>query len=386
MARILLGVTGGIAAYKACELVRRFVRAGDEVIPLVSAGATRFVAAETFAALARRSPSEDPYPHLENADLLVIAPLTANTMAKLAHGLADDVLTEAALAHRGPVLLAPAMNPRMWSHPATQANADTLRGRGIEILGPVEGETAEGEQGVGRMVEPEDIVRRAQELLGSPNGSLAGRKVLVSAGGTREPLDAVRFVGNRASGRMGVAVAAEAARRGAEVTLLAANLAVEPPRGVQVVETSTAEDVLREARSRSDSDLVVMAAAIADYRPADAIQGKRPKDAARWTVELEPTTDVLRELGASSNGAVLVGFAAEHGEEGLERARRKLTDKNANLIVYNDVSREDIGFDAAENEVVLISSEGERRIPKARKEEIAAAILDEAERMLKGAG
>jgi phosphopantothenoylcysteine decarboxylase/phosphopantothenate--cysteine ligase len=385
MARILLGVTGGIAAYKACELVRRFVRAGDEVIPLVSAGATRFVAAETFAALARRSPSEDPYPHLENADLLVIAPLTANTMAKLAHGLADDVLTEAALAHRGPVLLAPAMNPRMWSHPATQANAETLRARGVEILGPAEGETAEGEQGVGRMVEPKDIFARAKELLGSRDGSLAGRKVLVSAGGTREPIDAVRFVGNRSSGRMGVAVAAEAARRGAEVTLLAANLAVDPPHGVQVVETSTAEDVLREATSRSNSDLVVMAAAIADYRPADATPGKRPKDAERWTVELEPTTDVLRELGASGNGAVLVGFAAEHGEDGLERARRKLTDKNANLIVYNDVSREDIGFDAAENEVVLISSEGERRIPKARKEEIAAAILDEAERMLERA-
>ncbi len=385
MARILVGVTGGIAAYKACELVRRFVRAGDEVIPLVTAGAARFVAAETFAALARRSPSEDPYPHLENADLLVIAPLTANTMAKLAHGLADDVLTEATLAHRGPVLLAPAMNPRMWSHPATQANAEVLRARGMEILGPAEGETAEGEHGVGRMVEPEDIFRRAQELLGSGNGSLAGRKVLVSAGGTREPIDAVRFVGNRSSGRMGVAVAAEAARRGAEVSLLAANLAVEPPPGVHVIETSTAEDVLREASSRSDSDLVVMAAAIADYRPADAAAGKRPKDAERWTVELEPTTDVLRELGTSGNGAVLVGFAAEHGEDGLERARRKLTDKNVNLIVYNDVSREDIGFDAAENEVVLISSEGERRIPKARKEEIAAAILDEAERMLERA-
>jgi phosphopantothenoylcysteine decarboxylase/phosphopantothenate--cysteine ligase len=316
---------------------------------------------------------------------LVIAPLTANTMAKLAHGLADDVLTEAALAHRGPVLLAPAMNPRMWSHPATQANAEVLRARGMEILGPAEGETAEGEHGVGRMVEPEDIFRRAQELLGSGNGSLAGRKVLVSAGGTREPIDAVRFVGNRSSGRMGVAVAAEAARRGAEVSLLAANLAVEPPPGVHVIETSTAEDVLREASSRSDSDLVVMAAAIADYRPADAAAGKRPKDAERWTVELEPTTDVLRELGTSGNGAVLVGFAAEHGEDGLERARRKLTDKNVNLIVYNDVSREDIGFDAAENEVVLISSEGERRIPKARKEEIAAAILDEAERMLERA-
>src|SRR3989441_4791344 len=236
MARVLLGVTGGIAAYKAGELTRLLVRAGHQVIPLVTRGADRFVRRETFAALARRPAREDLYPHLARADLLVIAPLTANTMAKLAHGLADDVLTESALAHRGPVLVAPAMSPRMWAHPATQANATTLRDRGVELIGPAEGETAEGELGVGRMAEPEEIFARCQELLGARHGPLQGKRVLVSAGGTREPLDAVRFVGNRSSGRMGVALAEEARRRGAEATLIASNLAVAAPEGVDVVE------------------------------------------------------------------------------------------------------------------------------------------------------
>ena len=211
------------------------MKAGHEVIPLVTRGADRFVRRETFAALARRPAKEDLYPHLTRADLLVIAPLTANTMAKLAYGLADDVLTEAALAHRGPVLVAPAMNPRMWAHPATQANAATLRERGVELIGPDEGETAEGELGVGRMVEPQEIFERVQELLGARNGSLAGKRVLVTAGGTREPIDAVRYVGNRSSGRMGVALAAEAQRRGADVTLVASNLTVAAPQGIELI-------------------------------------------------------------------------------------------------------------------------------------------------------
>jgi phosphopantothenoylcysteine decarboxylase/phosphopantothenate--cysteine ligase len=385
MARVLLGVTGGIAAYKACELTRLLVKAGHEVIPLVTRGADRFVRRETFAALARRPANEDLYPHLTRADLLVVAPLTANTMAKLAYGLADDLLTEAALAHRGPVLVAPAMNPRMWTHPATQANAATLRERGVELIGPDEGETAEGELGVGRMSEPKEIFERVQELLGARNGSLAGKRVLVTAGGTREPLDAVRYVGNRSSGRMGVALAAEAQRRGAEVTLVASNLAVPAPVGVDVVQAPTAEDVARETLARGDADVVVMAAAVADYRPAESEQGKRPKDDAPWTVTLEPTTDVLRELGARrANGQLLVGFAADRGERGLERAREKLDNKKADLIVFNDVGRDDIGFDSADNEVVLVSAEGERRIEKAAKERIAAAILDEVAARLDG--
>jgi phosphopantothenoylcysteine decarboxylase / phosphopantothenate---cysteine ligase len=380
--RVLVGVSGGIAAYKACELVRLLVRAGHEVVPLVTPGAERFVRAETFHALARRSPSEDPYPHLERADLLVVAPLTANTLAKLAHGLADTVLTEAALAHRGPILVAPAMNSRMWSHPATQANVAFLRERGVELIGPEEGELAEGETGVGRMAEPEAIAARCEELLRPP--SLAGRRVVVTAGGTREPLDSVRFVGNRSSGRMGVALAQEARRRGAEVTLLASNLAVAAPPEVEVVEAPTAADVARETLARGDADIVLMAAAVADYRPAEAHDGKRPKGDAPWEVRLEPTTDVLRELGARRrNGTVLVGFAADEGERGLERAREKRNRKGADLIVYNDVGRTDIGFDAVENEVVIISAEEERRIPKASKERIAAAILDEAETLLR---
>ena len=389
VATVLVGVTGGIAAYKACELVRLLVKADHDVLPLPTRGSERFVRAETFFALARKSPSVDPYPHLERADLLVIAPLTAHTLAKLAHGLADDVLTEAALAHRGPVLVAPAMNTRMWEHEATQANAATLRARGVELVGPEAGELAEGEVGLGRMTEPEEIARRIEALLGASvyqtQSPLAGARVLVSAGGTREPLDAVRFVGNRSSGRMGVALAVEARRRGAKVTLLASNLAVPAPDGVEVVDTPTAADVEREARNRaSGSDVVVMAAAVADYRPSETIEGKRAKTEAAWKVELEPTVDVLAALGEQErNGQVLVGFGAEAGEVGLERKRQMLTDKNLDLVVYNDVSVSGIGFDASDNEVTLLTQAGERELAHATKEEIAAGIVDEVERLLK---
>ncbi|HZT45072.1 MAG TPA: bifunctional phosphopantothenoylcysteine decarboxylase/phosphopantothenate--cysteine ligase CoaBC [Gaiellaceae bacterium] len=383
MARVLLGVTGGIAAYKACEICRLLVRAGHDVVPLVTPGAERFVTAETFRALARRPPAEDVYLHLTRADLLLVAPCTANTLAKLAHGLADNVLTEAALAHRGPTVVAPAMNPRMWSHPATRANADTLRGRGVVLVGPDEGETAEGELGVGRMAEPDEVVRAAESVLAG-SSALRGKRVLVSAGGTREPLDAVRFVGNRSSGRMGVALAAEARRRGADVTLLGANLAVQPPPGVEVVEVPTAADVEREALARAvTADVVVMAAAVADYRPAVALEAKRSKDRTAWTIELEPTVDVLATLGERRvPGQVLVGFAADVGERGLERAREKLANKNADLFVFNDVGRSDIGFDAGDNEVTLVGRAGERSVAKAPKEEIAAVVLDEVERLL----
>jgi phosphopantothenoylcysteine decarboxylase/phosphopantothenate--cysteine ligase len=384
MARILLGVSGGIAAYKACEVCRLLVKAGHDVIPLVTPGAERFVTAETFRALARRPAAEDVYLHLTRADLLLVAPCTANTLAKLAHGLADNVLTEAALAHRGPTLVAPAMNPRMWSHPATRANTETLRSRGVALVGPDEGETAEGELGVGRMAEPRDIVRAAEELLAGI-GPLRGKRVLISAGGTREPIDSVRFVGNRSSGRMGVALAAEARRRGAHVTLLGANLAVAAPAGVELVETPTASELETEALARAvEADVVIMAAAVADYRPAEALATKRPKDRSGWSVELEPTTDVLATLGGRRvPGQVLVGFAADEGERGLARAREKLAAKNADLFVFNDVARADIGFESTDNEVTLLASGGgERTIAKAPKDEIAAAILDEVERLL----
>jgi phosphopantothenoylcysteine decarboxylase/phosphopantothenate--cysteine ligase len=381
MARVLLGVSGGIAAYKACEVCRLLVKSGHDVIPLVTPGAERFVTAETFRALARRPAAEDVYVHLTRADLLVVAPCTANTLAKLAHGLADNVLTEAALAHRGPILVAPAMNPRMWSHAATRANAELLRTRGVALVGPDEGETAEGELGVGRMSEPEDIVRAAEELLAG-SGPLRGLRVLISAGGTREPIDTVRFVGNRSSGRMGVALAAEAHRRGAHVTLLGANLSVPVPPGVELVATPSAAELEREALER-DADVVIMAAAVADYRPLAALQTKRPKDGEPWLLELEPTTDVLAELGVRRRpGQLLVGFAADHGEHGLERARRKLANKRADLFVFNDVTRSDIGFESVDNEVTLVTAAGERHVAKASKDEIAAAVLDEVERLL----
>jgi phosphopantothenoylcysteine decarboxylase/phosphopantothenate--cysteine ligase len=379
--RVLLGVTGGIAAYKACDLTRLLVKEGHEVIPLVTTGAERFVSARTFAALARRPPGEDIYLHLTRADLLLVAPCTANTLAKLAHGLSDNLLTEAALAHRGPVLVAPAMNPRMWSHPATRANAETLAVRGIELVGPDEGETAEGEWGVGRMAEPAEIARRAALLL-TP-GSLAGKRVIVTAGGTREPLDAARFVGNRSSGRMGVALAEEARRRGAEVALLAANLAVPSPPGVEVIPTPTAAAMFDAATALADFDIALLAAAVADYRPGAVISGKRTKSDEPWTVELEPTVDIARRLGETKRPEqLLVTFGADLGEDGLARKRRMLETKNADLVVFNDVSRTDIAFESDQNEVALLSRDCERRVAKAPKAAIAIAILDEVERLM----
>jgi phosphopantothenoylcysteine decarboxylase / phosphopantothenate---cysteine ligase len=382
MSRILVGVTGGIAAYKACELVRLLVRAGHEVTPLLTPDAERFVTRHTFEALARREMPRELYPHLQRADVLVIAPLTANTLAKLARGFADNVLTEAALAFDGPILVAPAMNARMWANPATQENAAHLVARGVELIGPEGGELAEGEWGLGRMAEPDAVFARCQQLL-ETREQLRGRRVLVSAGGTREPIDSVRFVGNRSSGRMGVALAAEARRRGAEVTLLAANLAVPAPPGVELVAVPTAEDMAREALARAHTDIVLMAAAVGDYRPGEPLAEKRPKDGRSWTVALEPTVDILRELGSRRrNGQVLVGFAADEGESGLARAREKLKAKGVDLIVFNDVSRADVGFDAPDNEVILVFAQEERALPKAPKERIAAAILDEVARLL----
>jgi phosphopantothenoylcysteine decarboxylase / phosphopantothenate---cysteine ligase len=384
MARVLLGVTGGIAAYKACELCRLLVKAGHEVTPVLTPDAERFVTRHTFEALARREAPRDLYPHLVDADLLVIAPLSANTLAKLAHELADNVLTQLGLAFRGPILAAPAMNVRMWEHPATRANAAALVERGVELLGPVEGELAEGERGPGRMVEPDELFARTQEILGQ-TGRLAGKRVVVSAGGTREPIDLVRFVGNRSSGRMGVAVAAEARRRGADVTLVYANGAVPAPEGVEVVPAPTAADVAREMLARADADVVVMAAAVSDYRPGNPEGGKRPKNKEPWAITLEPTDDILAELGRrKQNGQILVGFAAEGGANGLERARGKLANKNGNLFVYNDVSQPGVGFESEDNEIVLLSARGERKIGRRSKEECAVAILDEVEALLGG--
>ena len=387
--RVLLGVTGSIAAYKACELVRLLVQDGHEVLPVLTPEAEGFVTSQTFAGLARREPIRELYPHLAQVDLLVVAPLSANTLAKLAHGLADNVLTEAALAFRGPFLVAPAMNVRMWEHPATQANVAALRERGVEFVGPESGELAEGESGAGRMAEPAAILERIRELSGKPAPSsaveLAGKRVLVTAGGTREPLDSVRFLGNRSSGRMGIALAEEARRRGADVTLVLSNGLGVPPVGIELVEAPTAADLARETLARADADVVLMAAAVADYTPREPIGGKHPKSKEPWTITLDPTDDILAALvRRRTNGQVLVGFAADGGESGLARAREKLAVKGGNFFVFNDVSRSDIGFDAEDNEVVLVSDRGERKVGKRSKAEVAAAILDEVATLLRG--
>jgi phosphopantothenoylcysteine decarboxylase/phosphopantothenate--cysteine ligase len=279
------------------------------------------------------------------------------------------------------------MNVRMWEHPATHENVARLEARGVEIIGPEAGELAEGEHGPGRMREPEILFDRCQELLGQ-TANLAGRRVVISAGGTREPIDLVRFIGNRSSGRMGVALAAEAQRRGADVTLVYANGSVPPPPGVEVVSAPTTADLRREMLARADADIVLMAAAVADYRPKKPEEGKRPKDQKMWSLELEPTEDILTELGSrsrdSERGRVLVGFAADAGERGLERAREKLANKRGNLFVYNDVSQPGVGFEAEENALVLVSDRGEKQIGRRSKEECAVAILDEVEGLLGG--
>jgi phosphopantothenoylcysteine decarboxylase/phosphopantothenate--cysteine ligase len=313
-----------------------------------------------------------------------VAPCTANTLAKLAWGLADNVVTQSALSTPAPLLVAPAMNVRMWHHPATQAAVSALRGRGVVFVGPAAGALAEGEQGMGRMAEPAEIVAAVEALLARGTGPLAGRRVLVTAGGTREPLDTVRFLGNRSSGRMGAALAAEASVRGADVVTLLANGSVRPEAGA-VVEVETTAELEREALARSAwADVVLMAAAVADYRPAQLETGKRPRGGS-WSLQLEPTADVLAGLAARRRpGQVLVGFAAEQGAD-VERAEAKRLRKGVDLIVLNDVSRDDIGFDGEYNEVVLVGAEGASTVARAPKREIAAAVLDRVEQLLAGA-
>ncbi len=381
---IIVGVCGGIAAYKTCELVRLLVGSGHEVQVIQTPESRRFVGPTTFAALSRRPVLTDDadalFPHLDasgEAELLCIAPLTATTMARLAHGEASNVLTATALAFAGPVVAAPAMNPRMWTADATQQNRMTLVQRGVEFVGPEHGDTAEGEIGVGRMAEPDQIAMAVQNRL-EAGSSLSGVRVLVTAGGTREALDAVRYLGNRSSGRMGAAVADEAARRGAEVTLIRSGGAVAPAARMRVVHAESASDLeqitLAEAAS---ADIVVMAAAVADYRPVAPTDGKRTKSGERWTVELEPTTDILARLGeARRPGRMLVGFAAEHGPGGVDRARAKLDRKGADMIVMNDVSRSDIGFDVDTNEVTLVTADGEQHVSRRSKQACACAIWD----------
>jgi phosphopantothenoylcysteine decarboxylase/phosphopantothenate--cysteine ligase len=407
MARLLVGVSGGIAAYKALEFVRLATKAGHAVRVVQTESSERFVGRASFAALTgapvlvsewgsdpargafpdQEPPGHEPISHLElvaRADLLLVAPASANTIAKLAHGLADNLLTSAALAARCPVLIAPAMNNLMYEHAATQANLESLRARGARVLEPGSGELASrGEHGVGRLPEPAELLAACEEALSenaaARRGPWSGLRVLVTAGGTREPIDSVRYIGNRSSGRMGWALAAEAVRRGAEVTVIAANVSLPRHEGVIYREVVTAAELDQASREEfARCDVLLMAAAVADFRPRAAAAEKLGKDAGVPELELEPTDDVLSGLsGARRPGQTLVGFAAEHGESGVARAREKLQRKALDLVVVNDISRPDIGFDAEHNEVTILEAGGaEQVVARASKVEVAAAVLD----------
>jgi phosphopantothenoylcysteine decarboxylase / phosphopantothenate---cysteine ligase len=412
VARILLGVTGGIAAYKAVELVRLATKAGHAVRVIQTRTSLEFVGRATFEGVTgapvlvdefERDPARgafpgDPVPehapisHLElvaRCDVLCVAPASANTIAKLAHGLADNLLSSAALANTAPLVIAPAMNNRMYEHPATQRNLGLLRERGARIVAPGTGGLAsKGEWGVGRLAEPPEILETLEATL-AVGGPLDGLRVLVTAGGTREPIDSVRYVGNRSSGRMGMALAQEAARRGAEVTVVRANVSLPVPAGIRALEVESAAEL--EAALRAEfpaADVLVMAAAPADFRPASPAADKIAKDGREGLVlELEPTTDILAALaGERRADQTLVGFAAEHGEGAAERGRAKLARKGLDAIVVNDISRADIGFDSEDNEVTIVFAAGEQTVRHAPKAEVAAAILDVVQELRAHAG
>jgi phosphopantothenoylcysteine decarboxylase / phosphopantothenate---cysteine ligase len=403
MARLLLGVSGGIAAYKSLELARLAIKAGHAVRVIQTEASTRFVGTASFAGITGApvlitewesdtlrgafpgdpAPEHAPLSHLElveRADAFVIAPASANTIAKLASGQADNLLTAAALACRRPLIVAPAMNGAMYEHSATQENLARLRERGARVLEPGTGSLASlGEYGTGRLPEPPELLAAFEAALKSGR-ELDGLNVLVTAGGTREPIDAVRFVGNRSSGRMGFALAEEAARRGADVTVVAANVSLPRRSGITYVDVQTAQELAEACDERFDhSDVLLMAAAVADYRPAALHDGKLKKDQAGGELELRlvRTPDVLATLATRRRpGQLLVGFAAEHGDGALAYARDKLARKDLDAVVVNDIGVPGIGFDAGQNEVTIVTPESERHVPRASKAEVATAILD----------
>jgi phosphopantothenoylcysteine decarboxylase/phosphopantothenate--cysteine ligase len=415
--RLLVGVSGGIAAYKALETARLAVRAGHAVRVIQTPTSERFVGRASFAGITgapvltsefEADPARGAYPgepvperapisHLalvERADVYLIAPASANTLAKLAAGAADNLVTTAALAAACPVLVAPAMNNRMYLNPATLANIRTLEQRGIRVIPPREGELAShGEKGVGRLPEPAELLA-AVEAAALPRaagpGALDGVRVLVTAGGTREPIDSVRYVGNRSSGRMGLALAAAARERGAGVTLILANVSLPLPGGVSVVRVETAAQLEAACVEQFPAaDVLLMAAAVADFRPAQPAAHKLKKTGpqASAAIELEPTDDVLARLAAERRpGQLLVGFAAEHGEQAAAYGREKLARKGLDAIVVNDISRADIGFDSEDNEVLILTCDGdEQHVPRAAKERVAGHVLDAVAR-LRGIG
>ena len=392
-----LGVSGGIGAYKAIEVARELQKRGHDVAAIMTRSARRFVGEVTFEAITRRRVITDQFARGANADiehialatdisLLLVAPATANIIGKLANGIADDFLTSLYLATRAPVLLAPAMNTHMLEHPAVQRNLQTLASRGVHFVDPGEGFLACGWIGKGRLAEPPAIVEAAERLL-RPTGSLLGRRIVVSAGPTYEDIDPVRYIGNRSSGRMGYAIAAEASRRGAHVVLVSGPTKLDVPPGVQIDHVRSAVEMSNAMRQHAgDADAVVMAAAVADYMPeSGAAAAKIAKTDAPLTLSLVRTPDILGELGRARGAEarpLLIGFAAETGDP-RPRARQKLAAKHVDLIVANDVSRADAGFDTTTNAAVFISADGEEEHPLQLKTELASKILDRVERMLK---
>ena len=405
MARILLGVSGGIAAYKALELARLATRAGHGVRVLMTEGATRFVGAASFEGIAGApvlsseferdplrgafpgdpTPAHDPIGHLElvaNCDAYLVAPASANTVAKLAAGIADSMVTTSFLACAAPRLVAPAMNDRMYANAATQANLATLRDRGVTVIEPDEGALASrGEHGRGRLPDPARLLALLEAELPTGQRPWDGLRVLVTAGGTREPIDGVRFLGNRSSGRMGIALAAAAARRGADVTLICANVSLPEPAGVRRIDVETGRELAQACAAEFPaSNLLLMAAAPADFRPSEAAEGKLARDSS-LDLHLEPTEDILASLTATrSDDQTIVAFAAEAGDN-IDRAREKLIRKNADLMVLNDVSNPAIGFESSENAVTLIDAASEHHVPQASKDLIADAILERVDKL-----
>jgi phosphopantothenoylcysteine decarboxylase/phosphopantothenate--cysteine ligase len=385
----LLGVCGGIAAYKAAILARELRAEGADVTAVLTASATRFIGVETFAGLTGNPAhaslwgADGTVVHVDlahAADLLVIAPATANALAKLAHGLADDLLSATALEFRGPIVVAPAMHAGMWTSPATQANAAVLAARGVRFAGPVEGALAHGDEGIGRLAESQDIVetvRAAADELPLVEGALAGRRVLVTAGPTYEPIDPVRFVGNRSSGRMGIAIAGEALARGATVTLVLGPGTVTPPAGAEVIRVDTAEAMRAAVLARADADVVVMAAAVADFRPKVAADRKLKKEHGIPELVFEPTPDILRELAAVRRpGQVLVGFAAET-DDVVAAGRDKLARKGLDLLVANAVGRPATGFGADTNDAAIVAASGpDTPLRTWTKRDLASALWD----------
>lgn len=389
--RVLLGVTGGIAAYKACILTRLLRLKGASVRVVMTRSAERFVGPATFAALSDHRVYTDVFEDPERvlhvrlaheADAVVVAPATANVIAKLAFGIADDLLTSTLLEASAPLILAPAMHTGMWEHGATRSNVDTLLGRGAVIVGPERGSLAAGDEGLGRMSEPEAIVGAVEEAL-ARGRDLAGRRVVVTAGPTWEPIDPVRFIGNRSTGKMGFAVATEAFARGADVTLVVGPGTLEPPDGPTVVRVTTAEEMRDAVRDAADgADAVVMAAAVADFRPDAASPAKLKKRDGTPDLRLVPTPDILAELGEQEAERVLVGFAAETDD--VEAAgRAKLEGKRLDLVVANEVGREGTGFGTDTNRAAILSSTGEDEpMREWSKRELAAAICDRLAKLL----